>query len=152
MLTLSMRRVRRTNGATQTFRRPSVATTISSSNHTRDASSSEPPARYVPPHRNGAVVDTRYSKSQLIDLYKSQQESDTSQRDSLTSLYVAGWEPNTANGHSSSGWNRRDEVSREHAPGSEICWEQDGSVVPVGLSELTDEEKEVCLSKGQLLS
>ncbi|KAG9811020.1 hypothetical protein KCU98_g21312, partial [Aureobasidium melanogenum] len=52
---------RRTNGATQTFRRPSVATSMMSSN-ARESTTGAQPAVYVPPHRNGpAHSDTRYS-------------------------------------------------------------------------------------------
>jgi len=41
------------------------------------------------------------------------------------------------------GWNRRDVSSGEHAPTSDVCWEGDGSVVPLGLLDLAEDEKEV---------
>ena len=143
-LTRFVCRARRTNGATQTFRRPSVATTLSNSNHTRETSAEAQPARYVPPHRNGTVTEARYTKDQLLDLYKTQSEHGGSQRDSLTSLYVGGWGPNMENGPATpGGWNRRDVLSGEHALTSDLCWEGDGSVVPLGLLDLAEEEKEV---------
>ncbi|KAI5252074.1 hypothetical protein E4T42_03719 [Aureobasidium subglaciale] len=132
---------RRTNGATQTFRRPSVATSIMSSN-AREVASGSQPAVYVPPHRNGpAHSDTRYSKNQLLDLYHKQ-NVEGSLDDSLSPLFVAGWEPTQSNGVSLGGWGRRDEQAKDHVPGPEVCWEKDGSTGPLGLVDMNDEEKE----------
>ena len=90
------------------------------------------------------MTDARYSKDQLLDLFKTQQDSEGFQRDSLISSYVGGWEPHMTNGGTPGGWNRRDDSSRDHVPGSDVCWDQGGSVIPLGLVDLTDEEKEVC--------
>ncbi|PSK36193.1 GYF domain-containing protein mpd2 [Elsinoe australis] len=136
---------RRTNGATQTFRRPSLATSHSQSNsiHQRDTSLESQPARYVPPHRNGTVPESRYPKEQLIDLFKTQNNTDNMSRDSLTSLFVAGWEPEQFNGFSdgSSGWAVRD-AHRDGQAGPEAFWSNEGSMLPLGLVEMTEEEKE----------
>lgn len=144
---LVLNRPRRTNGATQTFRRPSLATNISSSNsnqnHPRESGQAPQPGVYVPPHRNGSYVDTRYSKNQLLDLFRFKQESDGALKDGLASLYMAGWEPSTSNGASASGWNRRDEQAKEHAPGPEVCWDRDGATAPISLLDMSDEEREV---------
>lgn len=56
---------------------------------------------------------------------------------------MPGWEPSAANGASTGAWNRRDEQSKDHVPGPEVCWEKDGSLEPIGLVEMDDEEKEV---------
>ncbi|THX55352.1 hypothetical protein D6D06_04937 [Aureobasidium pullulans] len=132
---------RRTNGATQTFRRPSVATSMMSSS-AREVTSGAQPAVYVPPHRNGPThSDTRYSKNQLLDLYHKQ-NVEGSLDDSLSLLFVSGWEPTQTNGVSLGGWGRRDEQAKDHVPGPEVCWEKDGSTGPLGLVDMNDEEKE----------
>ena len=138
-----MYRSRRTNGATQTFRRPS-ATSISNSMQQSDPSSSLPAPRYVPPHRNGTLTDTRYSRDQLLDLYKAQQSSDGGLRDGLPTLYVGGWQPDLANGVSSSSWGRS-EHDRDTQSAVNACWEADGNIEPLGLLEMTNEEREVGL-------
>ena len=136
LLTYGCNRSRRTNGATQTFRRPSLATSFSNSNtnHQREASADSQPARYVPPHRNGVMGDMRYNKEQLLDIYKAQEQEGGS-RDSLTSLYVGD-----VNGVGN--WSRREEPSQ--VPGTELCWDSEGSMMPLGLADMTEEEKEVC--------
>ncbi|CAD0093165.1 unnamed protein product [Aureobasidium mustum] len=120
-------------GEWYTFRRPSVATSMMNSN-ARESTSGAQPAVYVPPHRNGpAHSDTRYSKNQLLDLYHKQ-NVEGSLDDSLSPLFVAGWEPNQTNGVSLGGWGRRDEQAKDHVP--------DGSTGPLGLVDMNDEEKE----------
>jgi len=90
------------------------------------------------------MPDSRYSKSQLLELYKLQQDTGSMQRDdSLTGLYVQGWEPSASESAPAAGWGRRDESARDVVPGSEVCWDTDGAVVPLGLVDMTDEEKEV---------
>lgn len=46
------------------------------------------------------------------------------------------------NGSSHGGWGRRDD---KESAGPEICWDHEGSVLPLGLTEMTDEEREVCV-------
>jgi len=114
------------------------------SSNARESTSGAQPAVYVPPHRNGpAHSDTRYSKNQLLDLYH-RQNVEGSLDDSLSPLFVAGWEPTQTNGVSLGGWGRRDEqAAKDHVPGPEVCWEKDGSTGPLGLVDMNDEEKEV---------
>ncbi|KAK3075372.1 kinesin-like protein [Teratosphaeriaceae sp. CCFEE 6253] len=102
---------------------------------------SQPPPRYVPPHRNGTVGDLRYSKDQLLDFFRAQQSADGGLKDGLSHLYVGGWQPETANGASSAGWGRA-EHSRDSQPGPDVCWDRDGGIEPLGLSDMDDEEKE----------
>ncbi|PNS16842.1 GYF domain-containing protein mpd2 [Sphaceloma murrayae] len=135
---------RRTNGATQTFRRPSLATSNSHSNiHQRDPSLESQPARYVPPHRNGVVSDSRYAKDQLLDLFKTQSQIESTSRDSLTNLFVAGWEPDQVNGSSvgGDGWSSR-EVHKDGQGVTDAFWDNEGSMIPLGLVEMTEDEKE----------
>lgn len=74
-------------------------------------------------------------------------ESGTLQRDSLTSLAVGGWEPDQANDPQDTvgGWQRRDEA-REGALGSDAFWDHEGSIIPQGLVDMTEEEREVSRS------
>ncbi|MCJ1478111.1 hypothetical protein MMC13_006787 [Lambiella insularis] len=141
----------RTNGATQTFRRPSLATTNS---HQRDGSQSNNPSTtagvYVPPHlnsnyqqsytRNSSMIESRYSKDQLLDLYRAQGEPGSIYKNASEHL-VEGWNPGNSPAASNGSWNRRDE-HKDAISGPEICWDYEGSIQPLGLSELSDEEKE----------
>lgn len=146
-------RARRTNGATQTFRRPSHATTLSGStthSSSRDVSapqSSSNPGVYVPPHaqpgRNGNSGDGRYSRDQLAQLFRTQQDSGDL-NDALSSLYMGAWEPHTTNGASGASWGRKEDHGREAQSGVDQCWDRDGSILPLSLADMTDDEKEVC--------
>ena len=97
---------------------------------------------YIPPHRNGALAEHRYSKEQLLQLFHTQHETNDLS-DDLSSLFVGGWEPNATNGSSSTSWSRRDDSSKDYALGADICWERDGASLPLGLNEITEDEKEV---------
>jgi PERQ amino acid-rich with GYF domain-containing protein len=101
-------RARRTNGATQTFRRPSHATSLSGSTTqpaSRDApapqNSSTNAGVYVPPHaqpgRNGSSFEGRYSRDQLTQLFRIQQQAGDL-NDGLSDLYMGVWEPHATNG------------------------------------------------------
>lgn len=129
----SSTRPRRTNGATHTFRRPSSAA------QTGGQSS----AVYVPPHRNSNLPDVRYTRSQLLELFKTLHDNDELSEQSLAGLYVGGWEPHVTGNAAQNGWSRRDEQVKEQAPGVDACWEKDGNVYPAGLAPMDDEEKEV---------
>ena len=90
------------------------------------------------------MTDTRYSKEQLLDLYKAQLSSEGGLRDGLQNLYVGGWQPDLANGATSASWGRS-EHSRDSQPAPDICWDRDGTVEPLGLIEMDDDEREVGL-------
>lgn len=142
----------RTNGATQTFRRLSLATINS---HQRDGSQSNnpPPGAgvYVPPHlnsnyqqnysRNSSLIDSRYSKDQLLDLFRAQGEAGSLSKNTSEHL-IEGWNPGTSLAATNGAWNRRDE-HKDAISGPDICWDYDGSTQPLGLLELSEEEKEV---------
>ncbi|KAL9000465.1 MAG: hypothetical protein Q9169_000982 [Polycauliona sp. 2 TL-2023] len=141
----------RVNGTTTLFRRPSLANNLS---HQRETSQSNTSATnqnagvYVPPHINssyqtsytrGASSETRYSKDQLLDLFRSQRESPPSTN--ISNLYVDGWHPSSVNGMTNGGWSRKDEL-KDGSAGSEMCWDHEGKVHPLALSDMTDQEKE----------
>jgi PERQ amino acid-rich with GYF domain-containing protein len=87
-------------------------------------------------------VEARYSREQFIQLFQRQRDSDDI-KDGLTSLYVGSWEPSISNGISGGTWGRRDDHSSQGPGGVDLCWDKDGSVFPLSLSEMTEEEKEV---------
>lgn len=146
-------RARRTNGATQTFRRPSHATSLSgstaqsSSRDTPASQNSSNPGVYVPPHaqlgRNGSTAEGRFSREQLTQLFRTQRDSDEL-LDDLSSLSMGGLEQHAANGASSGSWGRNHDHSRDIQSGVDQCWDRDGSIEPLSLRDLTDEEREVC--------
>ncbi|KAF2837219.1 hypothetical protein M501DRAFT_937891 [Patellaria atrata CBS 101060] len=149
---------RRANGATQTFRRPSGAPGLSNTSQQRDNTGNTPSNTgplssgtgvYVPPHvnaqRNGSIVDSRYSKDQLLQCYRSQKDTEHLD-DGLASLFVGGWEPHLTNGASTSSWGRRDDQNKDTQAGADVCWEREGNVIPLGLMELTEEERDTFLS------
>ena len=145
----------RTNGATQTFRRSSAATSLSQQRDSTQSSVNPPTSSgnvYVPPHlnsnyqstygRNGSSSDTRYSKDQLLELFRAQSKSG-SLNANVNDLLLDGWTPGM-NGTSNGGWGKRDD--HKDVAGPEICWERDGGVQPMALLEMSSEEKEVsCL-------
>ena len=144
----------RANGTTQTFRRPSVATTTS---HIRDGSQnaqfmpSSNSGVYLPPHmnsnnssssmRNGAAYESRFNKVQLLDIYRIQRESGSLDR-GLSELFLGGWNPADQREGTASGWGRREDNKDVNA-GPEVCWTHQVEAPPLGLIDLNDEEKEV---------
>ena len=114
---------------------------MSSTTQPLDNFAQQPP-RYVPPHRNGPASDTRYSRDQLLDLFKAQQNSEEGIKSGLSDLVIGGWQGEMSNG-ASAGWGRT-EHTRDAQSGPDICWDRDGSMEPLGLVEMDDEEREVC--------
>ena len=90
--------------------------------------------------RGGAGSETRYSKDQLLDMFKVH-EKNGQLNTNLNDLFMDGWTPGNANGNENGSWGKKDE-HRESA-GTDICWDLEGSVRPVSLSEMDQEEREV---------
>lgn len=63
----------------------------------------------------------------------------------LNDLFVDGWNPGNTNGTNNGGWGKRDD--NKDISGPEICWDHEGSVHPLALAEMTEDEKEVRLIK-----
>lgn len=114
---------------------------------TQNRNSNENVGVYIPPHRNGSTNEYRYSKQQLLDLYRNLQES-TELKQGLSSLYVTGWDPDITNGMPTSPWARRDD-QRDVQPGADVCWDRNGNVIPLSNQEFSAEEKEVRLLRFQ---
>ena len=105
----------------------------------------------VPPHlnsnhqpaysRNIAASELRYSKDELLDLFRTQGEPAKLNKN-LSDLFVEGWNPGTAQNLSNGLWGRRDE-NKDAGNGPEICWDSDGATQPIGLTDFSEEEIEV---------
>ena len=91
-------------------------------------------------NRNGSSTESRYSKDQLLDLFRTQ-ESHGFSSTNVNDLFIDGWNPSASNGAYSGGWGKRDDV--KEAAGPDICWDHEGSVNPMAMQEMTEEEKEV---------
>lgn len=99
------------------------------------------PARYVPPHRNGTIPDTRYTKDQLLESFRAQESTNGDLHDHLPTLFAGAQQADAANGTSAT-WGRM-EHNRDTQPGPEVCWDRGGAVEPLGLTDMDDEEREV---------
>ncbi|KAL8688720.1 MAG: hypothetical protein Q9218_005435, partial [Villophora microphyllina] len=98
-------------------------------------------SNYQSNHIRGGGPDTRYSREQLLDLYRAQSDAG-SFGPSVSDLFVDGWNPTASRGMTNGGWSRKDDYE-DNQSGPEICWDHNGSVLPLGLSEMTEQEKEV---------
>lgn len=87
-------------------------------------------------------LDNRFSKEQLLDIYRSHQASDFPAKD-VSSLYANGWDPGHSNGANGRGWGKTSDGRDTHGP--HICWDDNGSVPLMSLQEMTDLEKTVSL-------
>lgn len=107
-------------------------------------------ATYVPPHmnanRSSTALETRYSRSQLLDLYRDQKDAGELGR-GLDALFVGDWVDGQHDGDTSTKWSRRDELKHSSQPASDVCWDRSGAIEPLGLVDMTEEEKEVSLQR-----
>ncbi|KAI0007677.1 hypothetical protein F4779DRAFT_590988 [Xylariaceae sp. FL0662B] len=146
------RPARSTNGGTLTFRRTSTTPLNQASNQMQAAESMQPasadPAIISAMPMSSTNVDSsnppRYSRGQLLSIYDAAQHSGPQQLE-VSSLFVAGWNPGHTNGAISRGWGK---TGDSHAVPQEpdICWDNPGSTKPVGLQEMSFEEKELFAS------
>lgn len=83
--------------------------------------------------RNGLSSDLRYSRDDLLGIYKTQHESGLLGSD-LNRYFVGPWD--LSNG-SSSRLDGKD-ISVE------VCWNYEQQSIPLGLQEMDENEKQVC--------
>lgn len=77
-----------------------------------------------------------------MQLFQSQRDANDI-KEGLSHLYMGSWEPHATNGASGASWGRKDDHGREGQSGVDQCWDKDGSIQPLHLTELTDDEREV---------
>ena len=82
----------------------------------------------------------RYSRDQLLHIYRSQ---DPEQID-VASLFLPGWKPGHLNGGAARSWGKPNDAHPQHDP--TVCWDTNGNMMPLGLQEMSQEEKEVRIS------
>lgn len=93
------------------------------------------------------VEDTaprRYSRDDMLSIFNHMQQDSRSQQPDVSGFFVPGWNPGHANGVSSRGWGKTTD-SHVLPQEPDICWDAGGSTKPIGLEEMTSEEKEVAL-------
>lgn len=138
------------NGATQTFRRPSVATNLSHNREssTQPSSASTPTSAYIPPHmtssyqsRNGSTGDSRYSKEDLLNIFRGQRDSGVLGKQ-LGDHYLASWNPLEESPATNGTWGKKED-QKESPPGPEVCWDHLGRHEPLSLIDMTEDEREV---------
>lgn len=84
-------------------------------------------------------TDTRYSKDELLDIYKAQSSVGAANSD-VSRLFSDGWNPGQSNG-THRGWGKTHDGRENHGP--HVCWESNGSVQPISLVEMTEVERNV---------
>lgn len=105
-------------------------------------------AAYIPPHlssshqpRNGSIADSRYSKEQLLNIFKTQRDSGTLGKN-MGDHFLAAWNPLEDSSSTNGAWGKRED-QKDPSSGPEVCWDHLGQHGPLGLTELNDEEREV---------
>ncbi|KAK4180659.1 hypothetical protein QBC36DRAFT_319794 [Triangularia setosa] len=133
----------RSNG-TRTFRRPS--TTPSNQNSASNpADLLQSSVSDMPPYSNSQPVygdatgpGAKYTRDELLDIYKNFQPI----KMDASSLFEPNWNPGHVNGSHPSArqWGKGGDSG--HTPQDPtVCWDADGSVKPIGLEEMTEEER-----------
>ncbi|CAK7275385.1 kinesin-like protein [Sporothrix epigloea] len=142
------RRDGRPANGTLTFRRPSAAVVSQQSQIVPDASThtlpsvpGSPVARPNLPPFDGSL---RYSRDQLLDIFKGAPPTTTD----VSDLFVGGWSTSQPNG-TPRGWGKTSEGAIPQDPS--VCWDASGNVMPIGLQEMTEEEKEIFIDVNSTL-
>lgn len=81
----------------------------------------------------------RYSKDQLLELFRTT----GGPQDDVSHLFMEGWHPGAGhvNGSASRGWGKTPEYNT--GPDSDLCWNGGADEKPLGLEDMSAEEKEV---------
>lgn len=138
------RRDGRSSNGTLTFRRASATPqSLSQSSTAPESAVPNLPAdstlasQTTPAPNNPSPA--RYSKDQLLELFKSTSGS----QDDVTRLFMDGWNPGAGNvnGSASRGWGKTPEYNT--GPDSDLCWNEGADQRPLGLQDMSADEKEV---------
>ncbi|KAH7163530.1 hypothetical protein B0J13DRAFT_38476 [Dactylonectria estremocensis] len=77
----------------------------------------------------------RYTKDDLLDMFRSQKGPDNSSR-----LFIPGWNPGQVNGQPPRGWGKPNDNHIPQEPGA--CWDETRDSTPMGLQHLSLDERE----------
>jgi PERQ amino acid-rich with GYF domain-containing protein len=94
----------------------------------------------TPGSRSSGANETRFSKEQMLELYKNSLESRSMNGD-IQAILTEGWQPGATSNASNGSWSRKDE-NKDHIAGPDVCWELGGVIDPLSLKSMTEEEKE----------
>ncbi|KAJ6443167.1 GYF domain-containingprotein [Purpureocillium lavendulum] len=139
-LMLRSRRDGRSANGTLTFRRSSTTPIAgqasnpppSSENAVQHPSIDEAPVAHPVMYEAGPA---RYSKDDLLDMFRAQKSPDDTSR-----LFIPGWDPSTINGGGGRAWGKSSDAHIPQEPN--VCWDQTGETLPMGLQDLSLDEKE----------
>ncbi|KAI9672560.1 MAG: hypothetical protein M1817_003326 [Caeruleum heppii] len=141
----------RPNGVgTATFRRQSHASNTVQPSSQPPSTQSNGTGAYIPPHQQQANLnrgpqsaESRFSKDHLLRIFNAQKESGVLGKN-ISSLYVDGWEPKLMDGTRGAALADGDDRRRDPTQsGSSLCWDGNGSTVPLGLTDMTNEEHDL---------
>lgn len=123
-----------------TFRRSSTTpfnnqSTAQSTPATDGAAVQAPPSAADAAPYDGPL---RYTREQLLEISRNSESAIN-----VEELFVSGWVPAPVNGTSVRNWGKPNETHVPQDPS--VCWDTNGAVKPVGLQEMSQEEKEVGL-------
>jgi PERQ amino acid-rich with GYF domain-containing protein len=90
--------------------------------------------------RNGTISESRYTKEQLLGLYKNQREWDNWGKN-VTDYFMADWNPRDG-APPAAAWGKKDDQQKDSS-GPEVCWDHAGQVQPLALVEMNEDEKDV---------
>lgn len=134
---------RASNGGTLLLRRTS--TTPHAPTSSQDSTFPSDPTGPTAQNSNSADDPSyaRYSKEDLLDIYRTAQDSGTIRDPS--DLFADNWHPGQTNGANGRGWGKVNDTRESHGP--DICWDPTGSVRPISLEPMSDMEKSVSCPK-----
>ncbi|KAK4666445.1 kinesin-like protein [Podospora pseudopauciseta] len=131
----------RSNG-TRTFRRPSTTpfnqNLSSNPADLMQSSVSDTPSSYPNSQPGFGEGAAKYTREELLDIFNSIEPA----KMDVSSLLEPNWNPGHLNGSQPSArpWGKSGDSG--HAPQDpSVCWDADGSVKPIGLEDMTEEER-----------
>ncbi|KAM0561282.1 hypothetical protein ACHAPJ_003160 [Fusarium lateritium] len=138
-----VRRDGRSTNGTLTFRRssttplgqPSSQPPLPSDHAVQPPTAESPVAPVTASASTYEMPPARYTKEDLLDMFRPQKPADDATR-----LFASGWNPGQVNGHAPRGWGKSNDNHIPQEPGA--CWDQSGDVTPMGLQDMSLEEKE----------
>jgi PERQ amino acid-rich with GYF domain-containing protein len=95
--------------------------------------------------RNGSTGDSRYSKEDLLNIFRSQRDSGVLGKQ-MGDHFLASWNPLEETPVINGAWGKKED-QKESPPGPEVCWDHLGRHEPLGLIDMTEDEREVYCSK-----